>query len=70
MGYYEASLFKHMDKAACWVQWYGEVYYHDTRYGWTYTDMGSGLYGETGLGNAAYFRNPFYANPAGLHWPE
>jgi hypothetical protein len=47
-----------------------EVYSHDTTYGWTYTDMGSGLYAETGPGNAAYFRNPFYVDSGGMHWPD
>lgn len=70
LGYYPAELFDVMTSEACEVHWYGEV--HDgTPTSWTSTDMGSGRFASEGLGNAAYFRQPFYEDPAGmLQWPD
>lgn len=77
LGYYESSLFKDMNAenpnakgVACVVKWYGEIY-DRSPYFWTWTDMGSGEFADQGHGNAAYFRDPFYADPAGMsHWPD
>lgn len=70
LGYYPPEFFDAMTFEACEVHWYGEV--HDfTPTSWTSTDMGSGKFASEGLGNAAYFRQPFYEDPAGmLHWPD
>jgi len=77
LGYYESSLFKDMNAEdpnakgmACVVKWYGEVFDYSP-YFWTWTDMGSGEFADQGFEKAAYFRDPFYADPAGVsHWPD
>jgi hypothetical protein len=70
LGYYPTELFDVMTFEACEVHWYGEV--HDsTPMSWTSSDMGSEKFAAEGLGNAAYFRQPFYEDPSGTpQWPD
>ena len=59
LGYYPASLFKLMNKGGCRAAWYGETY-NDLPGQPNRTEMGSGLFAEAGLMNAAHIRNPLY----------
>ena len=59
LGYYPANLFKMLKSGACRAAWYGENY--NPKPGTAnYTEMGSGLFAEAGLFNAAHIRNPLY----------
>ncbi len=70
LGYYPGSLFNLINTGSCQVYWYGEVY-DPTPTDWTWTNMGSGLFGAQGYGFAAYFRNPQYIGLWGLStWPD
>ncbi len=59
LGYYPASLFHQLDKGACRVSWYGEVY-DPTPKDWTANNIGSGEFASAGFGYAAYVRDPIY----------
>ncbi len=66
LGYYPGSLFHLLGSkdATCEVAWYGEVY-DPTPTQWTWTDMGSGLFANTGPGGASYVWGPFYFDSSG-----
>lgn len=59
LGYYPASLFKLLKKGACRAAWYGEVY-NPKPAKLNFSQMGSGLFADAGLLNAAHIRNPLY----------
>lgn len=67
LGYYKGELFKQMTNkgSACEVDWYGEIYDPDPT-DWTWTDMGSGQFADTGLGSASYVRLPVYYDTSGV----
>jgi hypothetical protein len=71
LGYYPGSLLTLMSSSACEAIWYGEVA-DRTPTDWTWTDMGSGQFGDVnGFGQAAYFRSPYYLDADGVfHWLE
>lgn len=70
LGYYPGNLFNLINKSSCQAHWYGEVY-DPTPASWTSTNMGSGRFASEGYGKAAYYRDPFYVDTAGVaHWPE
>jgi hypothetical protein len=83
LGHFPKKLFDKyppnmIEKKACLVQWYGEVFASSTkldqeRRPWTWTDMGSGEFAEKGWSKAAYFREPSYVSldAAGTWaWPD
>ncbi|UQA59495.1 neprosin family prolyl endopeptidase [Polyangium aurulentum] len=66
LGYYPGRLFDLMSTSACAVEWYGEVY-DPTPADWTWSDMGSGQFGDSnGWQQAAYFRSPYYLDEVGI----
>lgn len=65
LGYYPADLFTLMKKGACRSAWYTEVYNKFPGQPNT-TEIGSGLFAEAGLFNAAHIRNPLYYDPGWL----
>jgi hypothetical protein len=65
LGYYPGNLFNLINTKGCQAHWYGEVF-DGTPASWTSTNMGSGLFANEGYGRAAYFRQPFYTNTAGV----
>ncbi len=67
LGYYPGSLFHLLGStdATCEMAWYGEVF-DPTPTQWTWTDMGSGFFANTGLGGASYVRSPSYIDLAGV----
>jgi hypothetical protein len=83
LGHFPKKLFDNkppnlIEKKACLVQWYGEVFASSTkldqeRRPWTWTDMGSGEFAGQGWSKAAYFREPSYVSldAAGTwSWPD
>lgn len=70
LGYYPGKLFNLINKTSCQAHWYGEVF-DPSPASWTNTNMGSGRFASEGYGKAAYYRDPFYVDAAGVaHWPE
>lgn len=62
LGYYPGNLFKMLNMGACRAVWYAEVYNPNPGTANT-SEMGSGLFAEAGLLNAAHFRNPIFYDP-------
>lgn len=58
-GFYPASLFNMLNSGACKSLWYGEMYNPKPGIA-NISEMGSGLFAEAGLLNAAHIRNPLY----------
>lgn len=71
IGYYPASLYSANEANAAatladgsdTIFYYGEIYQSESAL--TTTDMGSGMQGATGFGNAAYIHNMVYMDPSG-----
>ncbi|CAN0890359.1 hypothetical protein LINGRAHAP2_LOCUS16390 [Linum grandiflorum] len=57
VGYWPSSLFSHLRSHASMVQFGGEIVNSRSTGVHTYTQMGSGKFGEEGYGKASYFRN-------------
>jgi hypothetical protein len=69
LGYYPASLFKHLNTGACASAWYTEVARRTplSPKNWPKTEGGSGQHAIAGPLLAAYVRNPTYVDM--YYWP-